>query len=146
LLERVVLRRLAQRDSGVVDEDVESPECVDRARDERAAVVLAGDVDLDADRTGAERGELGHRGLVLARVAAGDDDAGAGTREPARHAQADPAVAAGDDRHAAGQIEWIHCSTFLRETPRCSSSTSGSRDSCSGVPSNTKRPEASTYR
>ena len=41
----------------------------------------------------------------LACVAAGDGDGGAGLRHAARHAQADAAVAAGDEGDAAREIE-----------------------------------------
>ena len=37
------------------------------------------------------------------------DDVGAGVRQPARHAQADAAIAAGDDGDLAGEIEELVC-------------------------------------
>ena len=47
-------------------------------------------------------------GLLRLRCIAPDDgDGGAGVRQPARHAEADAAIAAGDDRDLAAEIEWI---------------------------------------
>src|SRR5713226_9400905 len=37
---------------------------------------------------------------------------GAGGAEPARHAEADAAIAAGDDRHFAGEIEELHDASY----------------------------------
>jgi hypothetical protein len=39
-------------------------------------------------------------------VAAGDHDARTRVDQAARHAESDPAVAAGDDRNLAGQVEY----------------------------------------
>ncbi len=45
-------------------------------------------------------------GLVRLRFVARDDrDCGAGVGKPARHAKADTAIAAGNDRHLAAEIE-----------------------------------------
>ena len=49
--------------------------------------------------------ELGERGAVLLRIAAPDRNGAAGPRERLRHAEADPAIASGDDRNAPGKIE-----------------------------------------
>ena len=51
--------------------------------------------------------ELGLRGGVLGRVGAPDGDVGAGLGHRVGHAEADAAIAAGDQRHLAGQIEWL---------------------------------------
>ena len=49
--------------------------------------------------------QLRHRRRVLRRVAPGDDDRGARLGQAARHAEPDPAVAAGDDGHTAAEVE-----------------------------------------
>ena len=53
--------------------------------------------------------EFGDRGLRLGLVAADDRDGGAGFRQAPRHAEANAAIAAGDDGHLAGEIEWFCC-------------------------------------
>ena len=49
--------------------------------------------------------ELGERGAVLLRIAAPNRNGAAGPRERLRHAEADPAIASGDDRNTSGKIE-----------------------------------------
>ena len=108
LLERVLLRLLADVGAGVVDQDVEPAELLDALLHQRLAGVRAGDVDRDRERLGAEALELADRGLALVLVAAGDHHGRAGRREAARHAEPDAAIAAGDDRDPARQIEQFH--------------------------------------
>ena len=55
----------------------------------------------------AGRAQLLDRLLPFALVARGDGDGRPGMRQAARHAEAKPAIAAGHDRHAAAQVEWV---------------------------------------
>ena len=86
-------------------EDVEPAERADGVGHHLAAGGLVGDVDLEHGRLDAELGELGRGGLRLLHVASGDGDRRAGFRHAPRHAEPDAAVAAGDDRDAALEIE-----------------------------------------
>ena len=56
-------------------------------------------------RLDAELGQLRRGGLRLFHVAPGDRDGRAGLGHAAGHAEADAAVAAGDDRDAAFEVE-----------------------------------------
>ena len=51
------------------------------------------------------RVELGDRGVRLGFIAPDDRDRSAGFGQSARHAEADAAIAAGDDGHLAAEIE-----------------------------------------
>jgi hypothetical protein len=95
-------------DPGVVHQDVESTEMRDGFGEHRVDRRLDGDVDAQRDRLGAERLQLACGSARLLRVACGNDDASAGTRKAARHAQSDSAVAAGNDGDLALQIEGRH--------------------------------------
>ena len=66
---------------------------------------LVGDVGGHGDRPDAALPELGDRRARLRFIASDDGDSGAGFRKPARHAEADAAIAAGDDRDLATEIE-----------------------------------------
>ena len=79
------------------------------ARDHGGDRRLVGDVGGDRDRLDAARPELGGRGVRLRFVAPDHRDVGAGFRQPARHAEPDAAIAAGDDGHLAGEIEEFCC-------------------------------------
>ena len=62
----------------------------------------------------AQRLKRFHRGGVLAGVAPGNQQRRPRARKPLRHAQADAAVAAGDDCDPAVKIEWFaHASLSL---------------------------------
>ena len=52
--------------------------------------------------------QLGDRGVARLGLARADVHAGAGLQQSARHHQADPAGAAGDHGHLAGQVEQVH--------------------------------------
>ena len=54
---------------------------------------------------GARCSRLGDRRVRLHVIAPDDGDRGAGFRQPARHAKADAAIAAGDDGHLAVEVE-----------------------------------------
>src|SRR5262249_17802272 len=66
---------------------------------------LVGDVDGDRERLAAELFERAHGGIGLRLVTRGHHHPGAGGGQPLGHAEADPPVAAGDDRDLACEIE-----------------------------------------
>ena len=66
---------------------------------------LVGDVGGDGDRPRAAPSDIGDCRARLCRVASDDGDIGARVGKPARHAEPDAAVAAGDDRDPATEIE-----------------------------------------
>ena len=77
----------------------------DGAGDDVHAFGFFGDVGFQEYRIRAE-GFEGGRGLGA--VAAGDGDAGAGVTQADGHAEADAAVAAGDQGHSAGEVKKGH--------------------------------------
>ena len=97
LLARLVERRAAEREAGVVDEDVEAAELLDRLRDEALAARGVGDVELERD--------LRLEPLDPPRAAR---DAHARGCERGRRRPADAGRRAGDDRALAGQVERSH--------------------------------------
>ena len=105
---RVVLRHLADRRAGIVHQDVKPAEFFLRLRNQLHAVRLPRDVGGDERRLHAERPQRFQRGLRLLRIAAGDRDGRTAGRHALRHAEADAAVAAGDQRHLAGEVEQFH--------------------------------------
>jgi hypothetical protein len=94
LLVRLVERRATQRETGVVDEDVEAAEVLDRLPDEAAAARGVGDVELERD--------LRLEPLHPPRAAR---DAHAGGCERGRSRLADARRGAGHDRPLAAQVE-----------------------------------------
>jgi hypothetical protein len=107
LVERVVLRRLADVDARVVHQDVEPAEALGRLAHHRAARRFLAHVGEDRDRLAVCR-QLRQGGGILAGVAACDRYRGAGAGKAERHAQADAAVAAGDQRAFSGKGEGSH--------------------------------------
>ena len=99
------MRRLADVDAGVVDEDVDAAEIAGDALGHGGDGGLVGDVGGDGDRLGAASRQLGDRGVRLRLVAADDRDRGAGFGQSAGHAEPDAAIAAGDDGDLAAEIE-----------------------------------------
>ena len=99
------MRRLADIDAGVVDEDVDPSEFAPDVVGHSGDSGLVGDIGDHGYRFGAALPEFGGRGIRLRLVAPDDRDSGTGFRQPARHAKADAAIAAGDDRHLATEIE-----------------------------------------
>ena len=99
------MRRLADVDAGVVDEDVDAAELAADARGHGIDGGLVGDVGDHGDRLGAAAFELGDRGERFCFVAPDDRDRGAGFRQSAGHAEPDAAIAAGDDGDLAAEIE-----------------------------------------
>src|SRR5690606_24617190 len=94
------------RAAGVVDEDVDAAELVDRALDEPDDCFLVFDVGRHGEAAvAALLGDSRGRGFELVDGAAADDDAGAQLCELERGGIADAGRPAGDDRDAAGEIE-----------------------------------------
>ena len=101
------LRRFADVDAGVVDENVDPAEFAHRALDHGGDGGFVGDVGDHGDSLSPALPEVGDRLLRLFFIAPDDSDGGARVRKPTRHAEADSAIAAGDDGHLAAQVEWI---------------------------------------
>ena len=101
-LQAVFLRSLAHIDAGVVDENVQPPQLPRSLIHHAAAGALIGHICGDGDGAGAE---LLHGGGILRGVAPADGDFGAGARQALRHAEANAAVAASDQRRLAFQVE-----------------------------------------
>jgi len=87
-----------------------------RRAHEPAHCGFVGHVDAHGQRDRAQGLELGNGPLRLFRISRGDDDAGAGRRESPRHPEADPSVAARDDRYARLQVEHRSPPTHVRIT------------------------------
>jgi hypothetical protein len=98
----VALRRLADRSSGIVDEDVEPAEPSGSLVDHRPAGGLVGDVESDESAFAAERF---YCRLGFLRITRRHYNAGAGRRQSARHAEPDPAIATGDDSDTPVEVE-----------------------------------------
>ena len=62
----------------------------------------------------ARLGECRQGSLALCGVACSDDDAGASLRQALRHAEADAAIAAGDDGNAAFEVEELQVASLRR--------------------------------
>ncbi len=99
------MRRLADIDAGIVDEDVDPAELAADALDHTGDGDLVGDVGDDGYRLDASVAQIGDRRIRLRLVASDDGDASACLRQAARHAEPDTAIAAGDDRDLAAEIE-----------------------------------------
>ena len=98
-------------DAGVVDQDVEPAELVDRLGDRGLPAGVVGDVEVHEAVALAERlGDL--RPEVVLQV--GDHDLGAGGGQRPGHALAEALGASGDEGLAAGQVEFGHgCSSVV---------------------------------
>jgi hypothetical protein len=102
-----IFRPLADVDAGVVDEYVDSAECFDDAIDHIGNRVRVRDIGLKSPRLDIE---LLKRLRCLRRfflVAPHHGDIRAGARKPPRHAEADSAVATGDEGNLSRQIEHV---------------------------------------
>ena len=97
----------ANIDAGVVDEDVDPPQLAQRARDHGRDGGLVGDIRRHCYRLDTVLRELGGSSKRLRFIASDNRDIGAGLRQSPRHAEADAAIAAGDDGNLAGKIEWF---------------------------------------
>jgi hypothetical protein len=103
------MRRLADVDAGVVDEDIDAAEFGSRALDHRGDRSLVGDIGDDRNGPAAVLRKLRNRGIRFRRIAPDDSDRGTCLRQPARHAKSDAAIAASDDGDAAGEVEGFCC-------------------------------------
>jgi len=101
----VFVRELADGDAGIVDQDVEPAEAGGGLGGQALAFGLFRHVG--GDEAGGAAETLGGL-LALGDVAARQHHGGAGGGQAAGHAQADAAIAAGDHRHLARQIEQFH--------------------------------------
>ncbi len=88
------------RAAGIVEQAVDAAEFPDRLADQRAHLVLDGNIGLAEDAVGTE---LFGQCLALRRAPSGDDDLCAFGDENLRSAQPDAAGRAGDDRDLAVQ-------------------------------------------
>jgi hypothetical protein len=100
-------------DAGVVDENVESTERVDRCLHRGGPIVFLGDVELheaDLGATGRQlaSGVAAERGQHVA-----DHHRRTGFCQRLRHAFAEAARATGDQCLAAGQVELLHACLLL---------------------------------
>ena len=99
------MRGFANIDAGIVDEDVDpaklAADTLDHGRNRR----LVGDIGDDGYRADASLAEIGDGCCRLRLVASDDGNVSAGVRQAACHAEPDAAVAAGDDRDLAAEIE-----------------------------------------
>jgi hypothetical protein len=129
--ERVLLGLLADIGAGIVDQDVEPAELGERGLHERPAGRFASDLDLDRERPRTVGLELRHGLRALVAVARRDHHRRAGLCQAARHTEPNTAVAAGDDRDLAAQIEQRHCAS--------SASTSAAFRSRRGCPPQSHR-------
>src|SRR4030095_7235091 len=89
LRERQLVHRLPDVHARVVDEDVETPEAVNRSRNRAGDRALIGDVALDRPRGGPEPAQLVDGAAALLGVPARHHDGGSGPGEPARPAATD---------------------------------------------------------
>ena len=89
-----------RRAAGIVEQAIDAAEFLDRLADQRAHLLLDGDIGLAEHADGAE---LFRKRLALRRAASGDDDPGAFGHENLRGAQPDAARRAGDNRDLAVQ-------------------------------------------
>jgi hypothetical protein len=103
------VRRLADVDAGVVDQNIDAAEFGFRALHHGRDRGLVGDVGDDRDCLGAALLEFGDRRVRFRRVASDDRDHSTGFRQPARHAEPNAAIAAGNDGDAAGEVEGGGC-------------------------------------
>ena len=102
------VRRLADVRAGIVDQNVQPPMLGRRLVDHRAAGFFARHIHVGELGLAARVLDLLHRRRALGGVAARKHHGRAGRRHALRHAEPDAAIAAGDDRDAAGQIEQVH--------------------------------------
>ena len=106
--DREFLRRLANIHAGIVDEDVQAAELGYGILNEFRARRIVGDVHHEGGHLHPVLADLGRGCCVLLRIAPRHSDRRARLSEPQRHAKADAAVAAGDERDTAFEIEGGH--------------------------------------
>ena len=111
VLGRDVCELLGGADAGVVDEDVDHAHLGLGVGDGGLDAVGVGDVELDDVRVAAGRLDLGAQRLQALDAARGQHDARAGVGQRACELRAQPAGGAGDEGHAAGQVD-LHAHGF----------------------------------
>src|SRR5581483_5522349 len=111
------IRRLADVDAGIVDEDVDAAEFARHASDHGIDRIPVGDVGGHGNRLDATGCEIGYRLLGFRRIAPDNGERCSSATEAAGHAQPDTAIAAGDDGDPAAEIErcCCHCRSYSRE-------------------------------
>ena len=100
------------RDAGVVEHDIEAAEFLDRARDRRLDIRLAGHVGALKYGASARRGAFCHRGFPALRVQIGKDHARAFLREAERCRPPHPAR--GPCYHCNLSLDSAHCHSPAR--------------------------------
>jgi hypothetical protein len=103
--ERHAPERRRGGDAGVRDQDVDAAEALLRRALQVRDRSRIRDVAGHRQRGVPGELELRRHALDLARAARRDDHAGAGVRQGARRGLADPASPAGDDGHAAAEVD-----------------------------------------
>ena len=99
------MRRLADIDPGIVDEDIDPAKLLPHPLDHGIDRRLISDVGNHRDCLDAALPEIGD-GIVRLRLIACDNcNIRSGIGEPARHAETDTAIAAGDDRYFVAEVE-----------------------------------------
>ncbi|MBB5051216.1 hypothetical protein HNQ36_001170 [Afipia massiliensis] len=96
---------MADARSRIVDENVETTQLLQRGFDHVCDGYFVSHIDRDRQRLCAEHFDVTNSVFGFRLVAPGNDDACACTGKTAGHAEADAAIAAGDDGDLAGQIE-----------------------------------------
>jgi hypothetical protein len=113
------------QDAGIVDENVDAPECFQRRADDLVGILWLDDRERGGDGLSACGFDLGHdfvrRAVVRShaverRADIGDDHACALRRHQHRDGAADAAPAAGDDRHFAGHYALGHFLTLVSDS------------------------------
>jgi hypothetical protein len=99
------VRRIADVDAGIVDKNIETSERFQRGFDHGRDGRLVGDIDIDGQRLGAEGFDVADGVIGFCLVPSGNDDACARAGQTPCHAEADAAIATGDDGDFAGEIE-----------------------------------------
>jgi hypothetical protein len=100
-----VLEQEVREDAGVVDQDVQPPEGLDRGRDETVDGLLDRDVPADRDDGRAGGGEPLAGGLEPVGANVSEDDTGARLGEPPRAGVAEALRRAGDERRPSPQVD-----------------------------------------
>ena len=114
---------LAQRRRRVVHDDVEAAELADRPLHQVVQRVQLAQMRRDSDRRTAHRAERPCGLFTRVGLAAGDCDVSPGGDEALSDRTADATGAAGDDRHAPGQVEQgsqlvlVHARTVAQPAP-----------------------------
>jgi hypothetical protein len=98
-----------RRTAGIVEQAINAAEFLDRLTDQRAHLLLDGDIGLAEHTIGAEPFR---QRLALPGAASGDDDPGAFGHENLRSAQPDAACRAGDNRDLAVQPSHVVLPVF----------------------------------